>query len=67
MSILDKVDNYLSEADKENVRKKIIKFFKKNPNPSDEEVHDFAENLGMNKHRFEEHIYSLLGSLVGEK
>jgi hypothetical protein len=69
MNILSKVDNYLTEADEKNIRGKIIEFFKKNPEPADKEVHALAKSLGMDKHRFEEHIYSLLGSLIrkGEK
>jgi hypothetical protein len=64
MNILNKVNKYLVEADEKNIRVKIIQFFKKNPKPSDKEVHAFAESLGMDEHKFEEHIYSLLGSLV---
>jgi len=69
MNILNKVENYLIEADKEAIKEKIIEFFKKNQNPADKEVHAFAESLGIDEHKFEEHIYSLLGSLIrkGEK
>ena len=57
--------NFLSEAKlaPEDTRKKIMEFFKENPNPPDEEgVHKFAEELGINTHKFEEYIYSVLGS-----
>lgn len=42
----------------------IRKFFKDHPNPSDQEVHRFASQLGINKHRFEEMIYALLSKLL---
>lgn len=43
------------------VREKIILFFKDKPRPSDKEVHSFAGELGLDEHKFEEHIYSALG------
>jgi hypothetical protein len=49
------------------VAAKIIEFFMKNPEPVDEgegSVHQLAEELGIDKHAFEEHIYRLLGSFV---
>lgn len=46
------------------IRDKIIQFFKANPNPSDRQVHRFAKKLGINKHKFEEHIYALLTEYI---
>jgi len=68
MTFLSKLVTYLNEAKlaKEDHRKKIMEFFKKNPNPPDEGpggVHNFAEELGINTHKFEEIIYSVLGSI----
>lgn len=62
--VLDKIDEFLSEAKlaKEEHRKKIMEFFKKNPNPPDKDVHAFAEELGIDEHKFEEYIYSVMGS-----
>lgn len=45
------------------IRAKIIDFFKRNPTPSDKAVHSFAEELGIDEHRFEEHIYRILGDI----
>ena len=61
------LENYLQELDNNNsTQEKIINFFKKNPKPTDDEVHSFAESEGINKHKFEEIIYELLGSFLGE-
>lgn len=46
------------------ITSKILDFFKKNPKPSDKQVHEFATELGINEHRFEESIYKLLGTFV---
>jgi len=47
---------WLSEQD---LQKKIIDFLKKNPNPDDEKVHDFAEKLGMEPDDLEAEFYKL--------
>lgn len=63
--VLDKINEFLGEAKlaQEDHRKKIMEFFKKNPNPPDKDVHAFAEELGINEHKFEEYIYSVMGSI----
>lgn len=45
---------------------KLQEFFIKNPNPKDSEIHAFAEREGINTHRFEEIVYELIGSFLGE-
>jgi len=61
------LENYLQELNNPNsTQEKIIEFFKKKLKPSDDEVHSFAEDEGINKHKFEEIIYELLGSFLGE-
>lgn len=47
-----------------NTEEAIVNFFKENKKPSDKEIHNFANNLGINKHKFEEEIYKLLGALI---
>jgi len=42
----------------------IIKFFRKNPAPSDDEVHALAQKLGIDKHEFESQIYATLGNIL---
>lgn len=46
--------------------KTIIEFFKNHKNPSDEEVHEFAEQSGMDEHKFEEKLYKFLSSFAAE-
>jgi hypothetical protein len=61
------LENYLQELnDNKSIQEKIIEFLKKNIKPTDDEVHSFAEDEGINKHKFEEIIYELLGSFLGE-
>jgi len=43
----------------------IMNFFTIYPNPSDDQVHEFAERLGINPHKLEQTIYKLLGSFLG--
>ena len=51
------------EQIQEDIQSKIISFFKENPKPSDKEVHSFVNKL--NEHKFEEIIYSIMGSFFG--
>jgi len=44
----------------------IIDFFKESPHPEDQEIHALAENLGIDKHEFEEIIYKLFGDTVSK-
>jgi len=50
----------------EPIHGKIIEFFRKNPNPSDEMVHQLASSIGMNPHEFERHIYMVLTKMVSK-
>lgn len=43
----------------------IMDFFADNPSPPDEDIHDLAEKLGIDTHKFEAYIYSILGSILG--
>ena len=56
---------YLKE-DKEKIISRIKEFFKKNPKPSDDEIHDLADEMGINAHKFEEYIYTIMGSMMKE-
>lgn len=46
------------------VREELIRFFKENPNPKDSQVHELAEQLGINAHELEGVIYSLLSEAL---
>lgn len=50
----------------ENLKSDIMTFLIGNPNPTDDEVHEFAVKLGYEKDEVEEVIYSILGSIIGE-
>jgi hypothetical protein len=50
----------------EKVMGAIIDFFTKNENITDKEVHALAEELGVDKHKFEEKIYELLSSFLSK-
>ncbi len=46
------------------LRARIKKFFRDNPNPSDSKVHEFASKEGIDPHQFEEEIYAILSVFV---
>lgn len=50
---------------KDKIYMEIMNFFADNPNPPDDEVHAIAEKLGLDPDKFEEYIYSILGSILG--
>ena len=50
----------------DSIEDKVIKFFKSNPAPSDDEVHAFAEDNDMEPDDLEEIIYKLAGKQVAE-
>lgn len=58
--------NKFAEDSKVQTLEKIINLFNKIPDPTDEEIHSFAERENIDPHRLEEEIYSLLGALVGK-
>ena len=48
------------------IKKSILEWFMKNPYPKDDDVHAFADEMGINAHEFENHIYAILSSLLSE-
>lgn len=47
--------------------KKIIVFLKKNPNPKDIKVHDFAEKMKYDIHKVEDEIYKLATKYIKKR
>jgi len=41
-------------------KEEVLAWFEQHPDPDDDDVHAFAESLGMEPHEFEEIVYSLL-------
>jgi hypothetical protein len=54
------------QAGKNELQNTIIKWFTKNPKPKDDEVHAFADKMGIDKHQFEQHVYAILGDILSE-
>ena len=54
------------EQDMEKIHTEIIEFLKKNPKPKDAEIHALADKLGIDVHKFEEHVYMILGDKLKE-
>lgn len=53
---------------KANLEQEVLAFFKENPNPDDDKLHDWAEEKGYNVHEVETEIYRLLTKFSqGEK
>lgn len=46
------------------IKKKLVEFFKANPNPDDNQVHQLAAKLKISPHDLETHIYALLSDLL---
>lgn len=65
------LENYLQNINESmkdaNMIDVVIRFFQENPNPSDDQVHKFAEEQGMKPDNLEEKIYELLSSLINLK
>jgi len=59
-----KLEYFLKEQ-KEDTKLKILEFFKNNPSPTDDEIHSLSDELGINTHKFEAMVYSILGSFIG--
>lgn len=55
----------ISAGKEKELKLKLFDFFSKNPSPPDEEVHDFAESIGMKPDVLESHIYKIIGSFLG--
>ena len=61
-----KFNRYLTEQnDGPSLKRDLIEFFKVNPTPTDDEVHKFAEDNGVEPDAIETIIYALLGSFFG--
>jgi len=70
-----KVEEYnpviLNEQDAEDkmdtdLHNSIISWFMEHPNPMDSDVHAFAQEMGINEHEFENHIYMILSNILTE-
>jgi hypothetical protein len=62
------IENYLSIINEgEDVQGKIIEFFKKNKIQNDEQIHDFASQLGLSPDKLEVEIYKLLSMFINLK
>jgi hypothetical protein len=59
-----KLKKFLTEMSMEEIHVEIKKFLKNNPKPKDDQVHELAEKLGIDPHKFEEHVYMILGDLL---
>ena len=55
---------YLAATVANETDNRIKEFLKANPEPSDDQVHDLAAELGEDKHKFEERIYKMLGACM---
>lgn len=65
--IIKKYLNNLQEVEAiDPIHEKIRQFFLKNSKPNDDQIHKFAEDLGIEHSKLEEMIYHKLGSFLGE-
>ena len=64
-----KLKQYITEGKVEkmdDLEIEILEWFAKNPYPEDKEVHELAEELNIDDHEFERHIYAIISSIVSE-
>jgi hypothetical protein len=62
------IENYLMSINEgEDVQNKIIEFFQKNKIQDDEQIHDFANKLGLPPDKLEVEIYKLLSMFINLK
>lgn len=60
-----RVSDHIRHAGKDQaIKKTIVNFFKANPNPDDNQVHQLAAKLKISPHDLETHIYALLSELL---
>jgi hypothetical protein len=52
------------QAQEDPIHTKLVEFFKANPNPDDDKIHQLAAQLKMSPHDLETKIYALLTSLL---
>jgi hypothetical protein len=65
--VSERKEQILMEQDENfKLHESIIKWFMEHPYPKDEDVHKFASEMGMDEHEFENHIYSILSSVLSE-
>lgn len=55
----------MSQQDKD-MRISLIKWFLENPYPDDKKVHAYAEQIGIDEHELEKHIYAIISSVLSE-
>jgi len=53
------------KEDMQKVHNSIMDFLKNNPSPPDEDMHALADKMGIDPHKFEGHVYMILGSILG--
>lgn len=53
------------ESIPEDIQETIMDFFRDNPNPKDEDIHQLSKNIGVDPHKFESYVYKILGDILG--
>jgi hypothetical protein len=66
IKIKERKEEVLMEQDKgmNDLHAEIVKWFMEHPNPPDDEVHTFAQKMGLEPDKFEEHIYMILSDIL---
>jgi hypothetical protein len=62
---MNKFKEYMNESKENDIYDEIMDFFADNPAPPDKDIHDLANKLGIDEHKFEGYIYAILGSILG--
>lgn len=71
--VLNKIRVYKSQIERmimkeesktQSTHDRLLDFFKRNPDPSDDQVHELAASVGVTPHELEQMIYSILSSFL---
>jgi vacuolar-type H+-ATPase catalytic subunit A/Vma1 len=65
INVEDRRETIIMEQGNEmSIHDKIKDWFRKNPNPNDDQVHDLAKEWGISEEELERHIYMILSNLL---
>jgi len=64
LKLSNRIKELSTTKSEKSTKQQIIEWFKKNPNPKDDQIHALAEKMGIDKHKFESIIYSIVTDYV---
>jgi len=56
----------INDANRMEIRKKLIDFFTVVPNPNDDQIHNLAKKMNIDTHKLETEIYAIMSDLFSQ-